>query len=140
MRSQLQTYYLRTLINQLLDSTVTQPSLAEFVQHHLMADWLRLSPPAQSSLYIIRDTQEVFMELEVIDSSGYADLVYQRGQVLLQLAVNGILINDEDEAQAQELFPNRPFRTCQYCGLEVKTWFEYYGHVNVDHLPEQAWQ
>lgn len=134
MKSQLLTYYLRKLINHLVDSTLTGPSLAEMVRHHLTADWVRVHLPPYPVIYQVYDRDETFIELRVTDASGYPDDTYEKGCALLKIAVNGALLAPEDEAYARRVFPLTAFRTCPICRLEFGTWFEYYGHVKLDHM------
>ncbi|HBQ93862.1 MAG: hypothetical protein C7B43_05700 [Sulfobacillus benefaciens] len=133
MRKPLQTYYLRKLINTLVDASLTSPSLAEMVHHHLQVEWIR---GRRLSQYRIFDSREVYWELSVIDAHGYTDLLYQQGLALLAIAVNGALVAPSDEERAKQLFPSRAFRTCPYCGQRFHSWLDYYGHYQLDHLLE----
>ncbi|WP_020376656.1 hypothetical protein [Sulfobacillus thermosulfidooxidans] len=132
MRKPLQTYYLRKLINTLVDATLTSPSLAEMVHHHLQVEWIRGQMLSQYRVFDSRG--EVYWELSVIDAHGYTDMLYQQGLALLTIAINGALVTPKDEERAKELFPNRAFRTCPYCHQRFHSWLEYYGHYKLDHL------
>ena len=131
MRKPLQTYYLRKMINTLVDASLTSPSLAEMVHHHLQVEWVRGQMLSQ---YRIFDSQEVYWELSVVDAQGYADMLYQQGLALLAIAINGALVTPSDEERAKNLFPNRAFRTCPYCHRKFHSWLDYYGHYKLDHL------
>lgn len=134
MRSQLITYYLRRFVNQIVDSTLSGPSLAEMVNHHLEADWTRMHVPPYAAVYKVFDREETFLELRVTDARGYEDRVYDRGCALLKIGVNGALTAPEDEAYARQLFPTQAFRTCPTCKTRFHNWFDYYGHIKLDHL------
>ncbi len=131
MRKPVQTYYLRRLINTLVDESLTSPSLAEMVHQHLQVEWIR---DRRLSQYRIFDSREVYWELSVIDAHGYTDTLYQQGLALLAIAVNGALVAPADEERARKLFPNRAFRTCPHCGQRFHSWLDYYGHYQLDHL------
>lgn len=135
MKSQFVTYYLRKFVNHLVDSTMDSPSLAEIVEHHLTAEWVRMTVPPYAVLYKIYDPHEIYMELKVTDGRHYPDEVYERGQALLAIGVNGALTTPEDDAFARKVFRARTFRTCTRCHKAYATWFDYYGHVKLDHLP-----
>jgi len=133
MRSQLITYYLRKFVNQVVDSTLVSPSLAELVQHHLWVEWVRQHRPPYQAIYQVFDAQETFLELVVTDAVGYQDEVFQRGLALLRIGVNGALVSPEDEDYARKTFHGQPFRTCPHCGRQFHGWLDYYGHVKIDH-------
>lgn len=135
MKNQLKTAHLRRLINQLVDSTVLTPSLAEMLRHHLDAEWTRLSRPPYSAIYQVHDDQETYIELRVIDASAYQDIVFEKGRALLSIGVNGALLSPEDEARVNRLFPHHSFRTCPHCQMRFDNWFDYYGHIHLNHFP-----
>ncbi len=135
MRNQLKTTHLRRLVNQLVDSTVVTPSLAEMLRHHLETEWTRLSRPPYDAIYHVHDGQETFIELRVLDASAYQDIVYEKGRALLSIGVNGALASPGDEERVNRLFPNHAFRTCPHCHQRFERWFDYYGHIHLDHFP-----
>ncbi len=133
MRSQIRTYYLRKLVNQLVDSTMTSPSLAEMVRHHLSVEWVRYPHPPYQALYRVHDEREAYWELTVTDARGYPDPVYERGLALLRIGVNGALASSDDESFAQRAFVGQPFRTCPHCQEPFERWLDYYGHIKTTH-------
>lgn len=138
MHSQVITYYLRNFVNNVVESTLTSPSLAEMVHHHLWVDWKRQHHPPYLALYKVYDAQEAFLELAVTDARSYEDAVYERGLALLRIGVNGALATPEDESYAARAFSGRPFRTCPRCLEPFNQWLDFYGHVKTSHWDSEA--
>jgi len=133
VNTQVKTYYLRKLVNTIVDGTLTSPSLAEMVHHHLAVEWLRESRAPYRAVYTVCDEQEEFVQLTVTDARGYSDPVYERGLALLKIGVNGALVSLEDESYAARTFAGQPFRTCPHCRQPFAHWLDYYGHVKTTH-------
>ncbi len=138
MRSQIRTYYLRRFVNSIVDSTLSSPSLAEMVHHHLMVDFSRQHNPPYQAFYKVYDDREAYLELSVTDARGYSDPVYERGLALLKIGVNGALVSPDDEQYAARAFAGRPFRTCPYCQQPFSRWLDYYGHIQTNHWELKA--
>jgi hypothetical protein len=138
LKSDIQTYFLKKLINQLVDSTIISPSLAEMVRHHLWVDWTRQHRPPYMATYKVFDNHESYLELVVTDAPGYPDRVYERGLALMKIGVNGALASSDDEFFASEIFGGRPFRTCKDCGRPFRRWLDYYGHIKTTHWETRA--
>ncbi len=130
---QLTTYALRRWVNQIVDATMASPSLAEMVQHHLDIRWRRLG--SRIAYYSVQDCDEVYLDLRVVDASGYPDDLYERARALIRVGVNGALLSPADEASVAQWFPNQAFRTCPHCQKPFQSWFDYYGHLHLDHFP-----
>ena len=137
MNSQLRTYYFRRLVNTIVDSTLSSPSLAEMVHHHLLVDWTREHHPPYRAVYKVFDDGSAYLELSVVDARGYPDHVYERGLALMKIGVNGALVSLEDESFAAKAFEGRPFRTCPYCRAPFARWLDYYGHIKTSHWEQQ---
>ncbi len=133
MQSHLRTYYLRRLVNHLVDATLTSPSLAEMVHHHLSVGWSRASDPPYLGAYQVYDERESYVTLVVVDARVYSDALYQSGLALLRIAVNGALASEADESFARDKFPGRPFRTCLSCSQSFMGWLDFYGHIKMEH-------
>ncbi len=138
MRTQIRTYYLRKFVNQIVDSTLITPSLAEMVRHHLWVDWTREHQPPFLAVYNVFDDQESYLEIDVVDSRGYPDPVYERGLALLKIGVNGALTSAEDDSFAAKAFAGQPFRVCPYCRAPFARWLDFYGHIKTTHWESQA--
>lgn len=138
MHSQLKTYYLRKFVNNVVESTLTSPSLAEMLRHHLWVDWMRQHYPPYLALYKIYDAQESFLELSVTDARGYEDAVFEQGLALLKIGVNGALATPDDEQYAERTFEGRPFRICPRCQTPFARWLDYYGHIKTSHWDSEA--
>ena len=133
MKNQLMTYYLRRFVNSIVESTLTSPSLAEMVHHHLSVEWTRQQYPPYQAWYQVYDEDESYLELAVTDACGYEDAVYMRGLALLKIGVNGALVSPDDESYAAQTFEGRPFRTCRKCPISFSRWLDFYGHVKMSH-------
>ncbi len=138
MHSQLKTYYLRKFVNHVVESTLTSPSLAEMLRHHLWVDWTRQHYHPYLALYKVYDARESFLELSVTDARGYEDAVFERGLALLKIGVNGALATPDDEQYAERTFEGRPFRTCPRCQTPFARWLDYYGHIKTSHWDSEA--
>lgn len=138
MSGRLATYHLRRFINQIVQATEHSPSLAEMVQAHLEVDWSRQATTPFHAIFAVHNKAERFVELQVVDAQGYPDTLYQKGQALLKIGVNGALANASDEAFAQTIFGQTHFRSCRVCGQGFDTWFDYYGHARLEHWGETA--
>ena len=138
MRSQLRTYHLRKFINQIVDSTLMTPSLAEMVRHHLRVNWTREHQAPFLAFYQVFDEQESYLELYVLDSRGYPEPLYERGLALLKIGVNGALASPDDDSYATQAFAGRPFRVCPYCQTPFARWLDFYGHIKTAHWERQA--
>lgn len=137
MRAQLRTYYLRKWVNAIVDSTESTPSLGEMVKRHLEVDWARISFAPFEAIYAIHDKNERLLELRVTDAHHYRDQVFRQGEALLRVGVNGIMATPEDEAFARNVFGSETFRTCKVCGQAFGGWFDYFGHIKVEHLADR---
>ena len=133
MEHLLSTYHLRRYINALVESTETSPSLAEMVRHHLSVAHRRLQAPPFHVWFEVHDDREPWLRLRVTDSRGYPDSLYQRGEALLRVGVNGALASPDDEAAVQRVFGTTVFRTCRTCGYRATGWLDYYGHLKFEH-------
>lgn len=140
MEHRLDTYHLRRYVNIIVESTITSPSLAEMVHHHLDVLFARRTGPATGAhereaeaWYEIHDVEERFIRLAVSDARAYPDSLYRRGQALLRIGVNGALANPDDDAFAKEVFGRAVFRTCRHCGYRSEGWLDYYGHLKLGH-------
>lgn len=138
MQSQLMTYYLRKFVNSVVESTLSSPSLAEMVRHHLWVDFTRQHQPPYLALYKVYDSEESYLELSVTDARGYDDTVYERGLALLKIGVNGALVSPDDEHYAQKAFEGRPFRICPRCQTPFARWLDFYGHIKTSHWDSEA--
>ncbi len=127
------TYYLRKVINQLVESSLEGPSLGEMVRHHLRVEWQDPPPPLRFSHYRVYDRDTVYWEIAVTDRPVYNDLIYLRGLALITIGVNGSLVTPAEESQARALFPHTAFRTCRLCGEAFDSWIDYYGHKKMSH-------
>ncbi len=134
MRKMLATYSLRKLVNTLVEASLSSPSLAEMVHHHLDVSWTVPRVPTLYPFYRVSDGAVVYWELFVTDHRGYGPLLYQRALALLTIGINGALATPDDEAQAHKLFPARAFRTCPDCHAPFPSWLDYYGHTKIEHL------
>jgi hypothetical protein len=143
MEARLTTYHLRKFVNAVVDSTETSPSLAEMVHHHLEVSLDPQREPPFHVWYVVHDDVERWIRLRVVDARGYPDDLYRRGAALLRVGVNGALASPDDDRYLQEAFGSRVFRTCKRCGFQAHGWFEYYGHLKLEHwatpdLPREA--
>jgi hypothetical protein len=127
------TYHLRRYVNEVVESTVTSPSLAEMVRHHLEVRRDTQHEPPYHMWYVVHDQRERWIRLRVIDARGYPEDLYRRGEALLRVGVNGALANPDDEAFLSRTFGSQVFRTCKRCGFQAYGWFEYYGHLKLEH-------
>lgn len=137
MEAKLSTYYLRRYINEVVASTETSPSLAELVEHHLDVGFRRQSRSPFHAWYEVHDPHERWLMLRVTDARGYPDTVYQRGQALLRIGVNGALASPADEEFAHQVFGSPVFKTCRHCGYGATGWLDYYGHLKLAHWESQ---
>lgn len=138
MQSHLRTYYLRRLVNHLVDATLTSPSLAEMVHHHLSVGWSRASNPPYLGAYQVYDERESYITWVVIDARAYSEALYQSGLALLRIAVNGALTSEADASFAHDTFPGQPFRTCQSCARPFMDWLDFYAHIKMEHWEDSA--
>ena len=129
----LNTLRLARWVNHMVDATLTSPSLAEMVGHHLDAAWNRMG--TQFGSYRIYDSRETYLAVRILDAGGYSDDYYERGRALMSIGVNGALVSPIDEAALVKWFPHQAFRTCPQCQEAFQTWFDYYGHLYLDHFP-----
>lgn len=136
MQAKLSTYHLRRYINALVGSTEYSPSLAEMLHHHLEVAYDRQKATPFHLWYEVHDDEEQWIRLHVIDARGYPERLYLRGQALLRIGVNGALASPDDDAFAHHVFGTEVFRTCRYCGYQSPGWFDYYGHLNLEHWGE----
>ncbi len=140
MEHRLDTYHLRRYVNIIVESTVTSPSLAEMVHHHLDVLFARGTrrgsgnhAPDAEAWYEVHDVDERFIRLLVSDARAYPDSLYRRAQALLRIGVNGALANPDDDQFAHEVFGRTLFRTCPHCGYRCDGWLDYYGHMKLGH-------
>lgn len=98
-RLQLTTHGLRRWVNQVVDATITSPSLAEMVCHHVEAHWGRVA--SRTVYYRIEDTAEIYLHLEIVDARGYTDNLFERGRALMGAGINGVLMSPSDEASLE---------------------------------------
>lgn len=133
MEHLLDTYHLRRYVNAIVDSTETSPSLAEMVHHHLEVHFDRRVAPPFEAWFEVHDAREPWLRLRVTDCRGYPDSLYQKGEALLRIGVNGALSSPEDDQYAQTVFGRSTFRTCRRCGYRSNGWLDYYGHLKLEH-------
>jgi hypothetical protein len=133
MEAQLTTYHFRKYVNEVVESTETSPSLAEMVHHHLEVRLDRQHEAPFHVWYVVHDAEERWIRLRVVDARGYPADLYRRGAALLRVGVNGALASPDDEAFLAEAFGSEVFRTCKRCGFKARGWFEYYGHLKLEH-------
>lgn len=133
MEANLSTYALRRYVNEVVESTERGPSLAEMVRHHLDVQLDQQAKTPYAVWYTVHDARERWIHLRVVDARGYPSSLYRRGQALLRIGVNGALASPDDDAALTDAFGSTVFRTCKTCGFQARSWFEYYGHVKLEH-------